>query len=82
MDQKIRFENTFRTIYLYPFALSLIVTGLVWQWILNPAFGLQKSIRELGWESFSFDLDRQPGDGRLHAGDRRRSGRAPAWSWR
>ncbi len=35
MDQKIRFENTFRTIFLYPFALSFIVTGLVWQWILN-----------------------------------------------
>ncbi len=55
MDQKIRFENTFRTIFLYPFALSFIVTGLVWQWMLNPAFGLQKSIRDLGWESFTFD---------------------------
>jgi glucose/mannose transport system permease protein len=55
MDQKIRFENTFRTIFLYPFALSFIITGLVWQWMLNPAFGLQKSIRDLGWESFNFD---------------------------
>ncbi len=56
MDQKIRFENTFRTIYLYPFALSFIVTGVVWQWILNPTFGLQETIRNLGWESFTFDL--------------------------
>lgn len=56
MDQKIRFENTFRTIYLYPFALSFIVTGLVWQWILNPTFGLQQVIRDFGWESFTFDL--------------------------
>jgi len=56
MDQKIRFENTFRTIYLYPFALSFIVTGLVWQWILNPTLGLQKAVRDLGWESFTFDL--------------------------
>jgi glucose/mannose transport system permease protein len=56
MDQKIRFENTFRTIYLYPFALSFIVTGLVWQWILNPTLGLQQSVRDLGWESFTFDL--------------------------
>ncbi len=56
MDQKIRFENTFRTIYLYPFALSFIVTGLVWQWILNPSFGLQQSVRDLGWEGFTFDL--------------------------
>ena len=55
LDQKIRFENTFRTIILYPFALSFIVTGLVWQWILNPEFGIQNYIRELGWESFSFD---------------------------
>jgi glucose/mannose transport system permease protein len=45
LDQKIRFENTFRTIMLYPFALSFIVTGLVWQWILNPDFGIQHVIR-------------------------------------
>jgi len=55
MDQKVRFENTFRTIFLYPFALSFIVTGVVWAWALNPAFGLQKSVRDLGWTSFSFD---------------------------
>jgi glucose/mannose transport system permease protein len=55
MDQKIRFENTFRTIFLYPFALSFIVTGLVWQWILNPSFGIQAVVRSLGWASFSFD---------------------------
>jgi glucose/mannose transport system permease protein len=55
MDQKIRFENTFRTIFLYPFALSFIVTGLVWQWILNPEFGVQSVMRSLGWTSFTFD---------------------------
>jgi glucose/mannose transport system permease protein len=55
LDQKIRFENTFRTIFLYPFALSFIVTGLVWQWLLNPDFGVQKVIRGLGWTSFNFD---------------------------
>ncbi|WP_417684108.1 carbohydrate ABC transporter permease [Roseibium sp.] len=55
LDQKIRFENTFRTIFLYPFALSFIVTGLVWQWILNPDFGVQAVIRSLGFESFTFD---------------------------
>lgn len=55
MDQKIRFENAFRTIFLYPFALSFIVTGLVWQWILNPEFGIQGIVRSLGWESFRFD---------------------------
>jgi glucose/mannose transport system permease protein len=55
MDQKIRFENTFRTIYLYPFALSFIVTGLVWQWVLNPEYGIQSIIRAAGWTSFDFD---------------------------
>ena len=55
MDQKIRFEDTFRTIMLYPFALSFIVTGLVWQWILNPDFGIQGIVRSWGWDSFNFD---------------------------
>lgn len=60
MDQKIRFEDTFRTIMLYPFALSFIVTGLVWQWILNPDFGIQGVIRSWGWTSFTFDPLRDP----------------------
>lgn len=55
MDQKIRLEGIFRTIYLYPFALSFIVTGHVWAWILSPEYGLEKSVRQLGWTSFSFD---------------------------
>ena len=55
IDQKVRFENTIRTIILYPFALSFVVTGLIWQWILNPEFGLQSIVRNLGWESFTFD---------------------------
>ncbi len=55
IDQKVRFENAFRTIILYPFALSFVVTGLVWQWILNPEFGIQSIVRDLGWKSFTFD---------------------------
>jgi len=55
LDQKIRFEDTFRTIFLYPFALSFIVTGLVWQWILNPTFGVQSIVRGLGFNNFVFD---------------------------
>jgi glucose/mannose transport system permease protein len=54
MDQKIRAEGMFRTIYLYPFALSFIVTGHVWAWIFSPEYGLQKAVRSMGWESFSF----------------------------
>jgi glucose/mannose transport system permease protein len=54
MDQKIRAEGVFRTIYLYPFALSFIVTGHVWAWIFSPEYGLQKAVRAWGWEGFSF----------------------------
>jgi len=55
LDRKIRFENTIRTIILYPFALSFVVTGLVWQWLLNPGLGLQNVVREWGWTTFTFD---------------------------
>ena len=55
IDQKIRFEDTIRTVILYPYALSFVVTGLVWQWMLNPEFGVQKVVRGWGWESFTFD---------------------------
>ena len=55
LDQKIRAEGVLRTIYLYPMALSFIVTGTAWKWILNPGLGLEKVMHEWGWASFSFD---------------------------
>ena len=55
LDQKIRFEGLLRTIYLYPMALSFIVTGTAWKWILNPSLGLEKLMHDLGWARFSFD---------------------------
>lgn len=55
LDQKIRNEGVLRTIYLYPMAISFIVTGVVWQWILNPGLGIQKLVRGFGFESFTFD---------------------------
>lgn len=55
LDRKIRGEAVFRTIFLYPFALSFIVTGLAWQWILNPDFGIQSVVRGWGMTSFAFD---------------------------
>jgi glucose/mannose transport system permease protein len=55
LDQKIRFENSFRTIFLYPYAMSFIVTGLIWQWLMNPGLGIQRAVRDLGWTSFTFD---------------------------
>jgi glucose/mannose transport system permease protein len=55
IDQQIRGEAVFRTIFLYPYAMSFIVTGLAWQWFLNPGLGLQKLVRDIGFESFTFD---------------------------
>jgi glucose/mannose transport system permease protein len=52
MDQNIKQESLFRSIFLYPFAMSLIVTGLAWQWILDPNLGLQEAVRNWGWTNF------------------------------
>ena len=54
IDQKIRAESIFRSIFLYPMALSLIVTGTAWKWLLDPGVGLEHTFRSLGWESFAF----------------------------
>jgi len=54
MDRQVRQEDTFRTIILYPYAMSLIVTGLVWQWMLDPGLGIQGSVRNWGFAGFSF----------------------------
>jgi glucose/mannose transport system permease protein len=55
LDRRIVCEGTLRTIYLYPMAVSFVVTGTAWRWILNPSLGLQQSVRNLGWTGFSFD---------------------------
>jgi glucose/mannose transport system permease protein len=54
LDQKIRGEGVLRPIYLYPMALSFIVTGTAWKWFLDPGIGLEKVMHMWGWESFSF----------------------------
>lgn len=54
LDQKIRGEGFLRPIYLYPMALSFIVTGVAWKWFLDPGIGLEHVMRDWGWESFSF----------------------------
>ena len=55
LDQNIRTEGAIRTIYLYPMALSMIVTGTAWKWILNPGLGLEAMVRGWGFENFAFD---------------------------
>lgn len=55
IDQKIRAENIFRSIFLYPMALSFIVTGTAWKWLLDPSIGLERTVRLIGWENFTFN---------------------------
>lgn len=55
LDQRVRAEGALRTIYLYPMALSFVVTGTAWKWILNPSLGIEKLMHDWGWTSFSFD---------------------------
>jgi glucose/mannose transport system permease protein len=55
LDQRMRGENVLRSIFLYPLAVSFVVTGTVWSWLLNPGIGIQKLINDLGWTSFRFD---------------------------
>jgi len=55
IDQKVRGEGLLRTAFLYPYAMSFVATGLVWQWVLNPGAGLQQALQQLGWSDFTFD---------------------------
>lgn len=55
IDQNVRSEGLFRTAFLYPYAMSFVVTGLMWQWILNPDLGLQQAMRDLGFSGFVLD---------------------------
>jgi glucose/mannose transport system permease protein len=55
LDQKIRGEGVLRPVFLYPMAISFIVTGTAWKWFLNPGLGLEKTMHDWGWTSFHFD---------------------------
>ncbi len=55
LDQKIRAEGVLRTVYLYPMAISAIVTGTAWKWMLNPGMGLEHLMQSWGFAGFRFD---------------------------
>ncbi|MCW5222235.1 sugar ABC transporter permease [Verminephrobacter aporrectodeae subsp. tuberculatae] len=55
LDQKVRFEGGFRTLYLYPLALSWIVSGTIWRWLLSPDLGVEAWLHGLGWQGAVFD---------------------------
>ena len=60
IDREKRGEGFFRTIFLYPLAVSLIVTGVAWRWMFNPSFGLQAALHSIGLTWISFDWLSKP----------------------
>jgi hypothetical protein len=72
LDQKIRGEGVLRPIFLYPMALSFIVTGTAWKWMLDPAIGFEATLQALGVGELQLQLDQGRRDGDLHDRDRRR----------
>ena len=55
IDQKVSAEGVLRTVFLYPYAMSFVATGLVWQWMLTPGNGIEQAVRQLGFPDFVFD---------------------------
>ncbi len=55
IDQRVRGEGAFRTLFLFPYSMSFVVTGVAWQWFLNPGLGLEKLVRDMGFSNFTFD---------------------------
>jgi len=54
IDQRVKGEAVWRTIFLYPLAVSFIVTGSVWNWLYSPDAGFELLARNLGWHDFTF----------------------------
>src|SRR5471030_1349116 len=55
IDQKVMAEGVLRTVFLYPYAMSFVATGLIWQWILNPELGIQEVLHKMGFANARFD---------------------------
>jgi glucose/mannose transport system permease protein len=55
IDQNVSGEGVLRTVFLYPYAMSFVATGLVWQWMLTPGGGLGEALRQFGLSGFQFD---------------------------
>ena len=55
VEREVRASGALRVVFLYPYAMSFIATGLAWQWLLNPQFGIQEAVRRWGFPHFQFD---------------------------
>ncbi|HJS18141.1 MAG TPA: sugar ABC transporter permease [Anaerolineales bacterium] len=55
LDQGLRGEGFFRSLFLFPMAISYIVTGVVWRWLMNPAMGSRMSGLNLLFTNLGLD---------------------------
>lgn len=55
IDQRVRAESLLRSVFLYPFSMSFIVTGLAWRWLLDPTLGIEKLLHDIGFAGARFD---------------------------
>ncbi len=55
IDQRVRGEDLFRSMFLYPFSMSFIVTGLAFRWVLHPTLGVSKLAADFGFDAVQFD---------------------------
>lgn len=55
IDQRVRGEDLFRSMFLYPFSMSFIVTGLAFRWVLHPTLGISKLASDIGLDFIHFD---------------------------
>jgi len=60
IDRERRGQGFFRTVFLYPLAVSLIVTGLAWRWMMNPGLGIENFLHEIGFPHASFNWLAEP----------------------
>ena len=82
IEREKRGEGFFRTIFLYPLAVSLIVTGVVWRWMFNPALGIENFLHRLGWTGANFNWLAEPRHRDVRHHPRLDLARARASTWR
>jgi glucose/mannose transport system permease protein len=56
LDQGLKGEGFFRSLFLFPMAISYIVTGVVWRWLMNPAEGDRLSGFNLLFSNLNLDF--------------------------
>jgi glucose/mannose transport system permease protein len=60
IDREVAGTSYFRTIFLYPLAVSLIVTGIIWRWLFNPSFGIEAFLHSIGLTGATFSWLNSP----------------------